>query len=56
MLGKEKLKEVDSYDHVGIKVDIDFKAGKRTRERIGKGRRAFYALTGIGISKGALTR
>ena len=50
-LCNEKVKETDSYDHVGIKNCLFSNYKPRTEERISKGRRAFNALTSVGIKR-----
>ena len=47
----EKVKETVAYDHVGIKNCLFSNYRPRTEERISKGRRAFNAITGVGIKK-----
>ena len=48
---REKVKETESYDHVGIKNCLFHDYKPRTQERISKGRRAFYAITSVGIKR-----
>ena len=50
-LCKKKVKETESYDHVGIKNCLFNNYRPRTDERISKGRRAFNAVTSVGIKK-----
>ena len=54
-LCNEKVKETDNYDHVGIKNCIFNNYKARTEERISKGRRAFNAVTSVGIKKKGIT-
>ena len=54
-LGTDRVKERCFYDHVGIRNTIFESDISGIEERISKGRRAFNAVTGIGIRKGGLT-
>ena len=54
-IGNEKVKECESYDHVGIKNCLFSEFKPRTEERVSKGRRAFYAITSTGIKKKGLS-
>ena len=47
----EKVKETTAYDHVGIKNCLFHDYKPRTEERLSKGRRAFNAVTSVGIKK-----
>ena len=47
----ERVKEAESYDHVGIKNCLFSNYKPRTEERISKGRRAFNAITSVGIKR-----
>ena len=50
-LGSEKVKEGLEYDHVGIKNCLFNNSTPRTEDRISRGRRAFNAISSIGIKK-----
>ena len=50
-LGSEKVKERIEYDHVGIKNCLFNNSTPRTEDRISRGRRAFNAISSIGIKK-----
>ena len=50
-LGKEKVKEKIEYDHVGVKNCLFNNSTPRTEDRISRGRRAFNAISSIGIKK-----
>ena len=52
---REKVKETVTYDHVGIKNCLFHDYKPRTEERLSKGRRAFNAITNIGIKKKGIT-
>ena len=54
-LGQDRVKERTWYDHVGIRNCIYPSDTSGVVERISKGRRAFNAITGIGIRRGGLT-
>ena len=54
-LGPNKVKERQNYDHVGIRNSIFSDDNSGIEERIVKGRRAFNAVSGIGIRKGGIT-
>ena len=47
----ERVKEAESYDHMGIKNCLFSNYKPRTEERISKGRRAFNAITSVGIKR-----
>ena len=48
---REKVKETESYDHVGVKNCLFHDYKPRTEERLSKGRRALNAITSVGIKK-----
>ena len=50
-LGKEKVGERREYDHVGVKACTISSDNERVEEKIGKGRRALNAASGLGIRK-----
>ena len=54
-LGNERVKERQSYDHVGVKACLYKANNSRVEEKIIKARRAFNACAGIGIRKSGLT-
>ena len=54
-LGREKVPEKTTYDHVGIKCCLFNNYTPRTEERISKGRRAFNAVASTGIKKGGIS-
>ena len=45
-LGRERVKEKDSYDHVGVKVNISDSSTDRVEDKISKGRKTLNASTG----------
>ena len=49
LLGKKKVKEKVEYDHVGVKCCLFSNYLPRTEDRISRGRRAFHAISSIGI-------
>ena len=53
-LGSEKVKEKESYDHVGVKMNIFASSSERVEEKISKGRKTLNASTGLGIRKNGL--
>ena len=53
-LGKEKVKEKETYDHVGVKMNIFEGDTLRVEEKISKGRKTLNASTGLGIRKNGL--
>ena len=55
MLGKEPIKEGTSYDHLGLKNNNKGNNLERTVEKIGKGRKALNAASGLGLRPGGLT-
>ena len=55
-LGKERVYEKKTYDHVGLKNCISGDFSTRIDEKISKGRKALCASTGIGIKTGGLTQ
>ena len=54
-IGSDKVKESTEYDHVGIKNCLFNNFMPRTEDRIRKGRRAFNAITCVGIRKRGLS-
>ena len=54
-LGKDKVDEKLEYDHVGVKACVLAHDNSRIEEKIGKGRRALNATSGLGIRKNGLT-
>ena len=50
-LDGEKVPEMTEYDHLGIKNCLYHNYQPRTEDRISRGRRAFNAISGIGIRK-----
>ena len=50
-LCNERVKETEAYDHVGVKNCLFSNYKPRTDERISKGRRAFNAITSVGIKR-----
>ena len=50
-LGNEKVNERREYDHVGVKACTISTDNERVEEKIGKGRRALNAASGLGIRK-----
>ena len=54
-IGKDKVKEYKEYDHVGVKNCLFHNYLPRTEDRIRKGRRAFNAVTNVGIRKRGLS-
>ena len=53
-IGRDRVVEKSSYDHVGVKSCINGNFDIRTTEKIKKGRRAFYSVLGIGIKRRGL--
>ena len=53
-LGNEKVKEKETYDHVGVKMSIFNNSTTRVEEKISKGRKTLNASTGLGIRKNGL--
>ena len=53
-LGKEKVKELVEYDHVGLKSCIGSDFTNRTMEKIKEGRKTLNAASGIGLKRGGL--
>ena len=51
----KQVKELPSYDHVGVKCTILNNSIERTTERISKGRKAFNAASSIGIKRNGLS-
>ena len=54
-LGKEKVGERQEYDHVGVKACTIQSDNGRVEEKIGKGRRALNAASGLGIRKSGIS-
>ena len=54
-LGRERVKEKDTYDHVGVKMKIFESDTTRVEEKISKGRKMLNASTGLGVRKNGLT-
>ena len=54
-LNGNRIRERNSYDHVGVKACLFKDDNPRVMEKIKKGRRAFNACTGTGIRKNGLT-
>ena len=53
-LGLERVKEMETYDHVGVKMSIFNYSSARVEEKISKGRKTLNASTGLGIRKNGL--
>ena len=53
-LGHERVKEKDTYDHVGIKMIIFNDCTTRVEEKVSKGRKTLNACMGLGIRKKGL--
>ena len=53
-LGKERVKEKDTYEHVGVQMSILDNSTKRVDDKISKGRKTLNASTGLGIRKSGL--
>ena len=51
-LGKERVPEKHTYDHVGVKNFLFYDYSERLDERISKSRRSLNSITSIGIKKG----
>ena len=54
-LGKKRVKEKTTYDHVGVKACIGGNYQERTVEKVKKGRKVLNAAAGLGFKKGGLT-
>ena len=54
-LGKNRIKEETSYDHLGLKNNSLGRGYERTAEKISKGRKALNAASGLGLKPGGLT-
>ena len=54
-LGRERVKERQEYDHVGIKACIFKEDNQRVEDKLSKGRRTLNAASGLGIRKNGLT-
>ena len=54
-LGGEKVKEQDSYEHLGLMTFNQPNCNIRTKDKVGKGRRALSAASGIGIKNGGVS-
>ena len=50
-LGKKRVPEKHTYDHVGVKNCLFYDYSERLEERISKSRRSFNSITSIGIKK-----
>ena len=48
-LGDERVNERVNYDHVGVRVCLYDDDVSGLEERVSKARRAFYAISGLGI-------
>ena len=55
-LGHERVKEKETYDHVGVKLCIFDNNSMRVEEKISKGRKTLNASTGLGIRKNGLNK
>ena len=55
MLGKDRIKEGTTYDHLGLKNNNMGINVERTTEKISKGRKALNAASGLGLKSGGLT-
>ena len=53
-LGKERVVEKETYDHVGVKMCLFAENTMRVEEKISKGRKTLNASTGLGIRKNGL--
>ena len=53
-IGNDKVGERMNYDHVGVKACINGNFTARTSEKIKKGRRTFYSVTGTGVRRRGL--
>ena len=53
-LGRDKVPEKISYDHVGVKACV-YDDNERVQEKIVKGRRSLNACAGVGIRRNGLT-
>ena len=53
-MGKDNIKEKNSYDNVGYKACIGGIYTERTSEKISKGRKALCSVSSIGIHKGEI--
>ena len=54
-LGIEKVQEKNSYEHLGLMTFNNFVNTQRTKDKVGKGRRALSAASGIGIKNGGVS-
>ena len=54
-LGGDRVEEKLEYDHVGVKACVIAQDNSRVEEKIGKGRRALNATSGLGIRKNGLS-
>ena len=54
-LGKEPVLERNTYDHVGLKNCICNDYSERVSEKVSKGRKALYSITGLGMKTGCLS-
>ena len=53
-LGTKRVPEKESYDHLGVKNCLYNNYMARTEERLSKARRAFHALTSLGVKKSGI--
>ena len=53
-LGQERVKEKETYDHVGVKMSLFIDNTLRKGEKISKGRKTLDASAGLGIRKNGL--
>ena len=54
-LGKERVKEKTSYDHLGLKSITTVNQSDRILEKVKKGRKVFNSASGLGLKPGGLT-
>ena len=54
-LGKEIVRERDEYEHLGLMTFNKKDCSERTYDKVGKGRRALSAASGIGLKHGGVT-
>ena len=54
-LGKDPVRERKTYDHVGLKNCVCNDYSERVLEKVSKGRKALYSITGLGIKSGGLS-
>ena len=53
-IGEDRVYERLEYDHVGVKACVDKSYTTRTSEKIKKGRRSFFSVTGVGIKRSGI--